>query len=64
MGMTDSWLPNLQCRPANGVLDCKGPLSDTTALNTLAEVNKEVKLTAAGQKKKRGSNREGASSPV
>ena len=32
------------CRPADGVLDSKGPLSRTIiALSILAEVNKEVK---------------------
>ena len=44
--------PKLHGQPADGVLGCKVPLSDTIAPNTLAEVNKEVKL---GQKKKRGS---------
>ena len=39
---------------ADGVLDCKGPLSGTIAPNVLAVVNKEVKLAAAGQKKMRG----------
>ena len=39
----------LNSRPGDGVLDCKGPLSDTIAPNTLAEVNKEVKLATAGQ---------------
>ena len=65
MGMANSRLPKLHCRPADGVIDCKGCLSDTIAPNTLAEVNKEVKLAAAGQKKKRGSHGvEGTSSPV
>ena len=43
------------CRPADGVLDSKGPLSRAIAPSILAEVNREVKLVAAaGQKKKRG----------
>ena len=33
----------------DGVLDCKGPLSDTIAPNILAEANKEVELAIAGQ---------------
>ena len=32
------------------MLDYKGQLSGTIALNTFAEVNEEVKLAAAGQK--------------
>ena len=44
--------PKLHSQPADGMLGCKVPLSDTIAPNTLAEVNKKVKL---GQKKKRGS---------
>ena len=43
------------CRPADGVLNSKGPLSCTVSPRVLAEVNKEVKLVATGQKKKRGS---------
>ena len=43
-----------ETRPANGVLDCKGPLSGTIAPNILTEVNKKVKLAAAGQKKNQG----------
>ena len=50
--MANSRLPKLHCQPADGVFDCKGPLSGTIAPNTLAEVNKEVKLATAGQKKK------------
>ena len=41
-------------RPADGVLDSKGPLSGTIAPSVLAEVNKEVKSVAGAQKKKRG----------
>ena len=41
--------PKLHGQPADGVLGCKVPLSGTIAPNTLAELNKEVKL---GQKKK------------
>ena len=52
VGVANHRLSKLHCRPADGVLNCKGPLSGTIAPNTLAEVNKEVKLTAAGQKKK------------
>ena len=51
MGMSNSRLPKIHCRPADGVLNCEGPLSGTIAPNILAEVNKEVKLAAAGQKK-------------
>ena len=40
------------CPPADSVLDSKGPLSRTIAPSILAEVIKEVKLVAAGQKKK------------
>ena len=40
------------CRPADSVLDSKGPLSCTIALSVLAKVNKEVKLVTAGQKKR------------
>ena len=43
------------CRPADDVLDSKGPLSRTIAPSVLAEVNKEVKSVTAAQKKKRGS---------
>ena len=43
------------CRAADGVLDPKGPLARTIPPNVLTEVNKQVKLVAAGQKKKRGS---------
>ena len=43
------------CRSADGVLDPKGPLARTIPSNVLTEVNKQVKLVAAGQKKKRGS---------
>ena len=70
VGMSDSRLPKLYCRPADGVLDCEGPLSGTIAPNILAEVNKEVKLATAGQKKKARvvsllhRQGEGASSPV
>ena len=46
----------LYCQPADGMLDCKGPLSGTIAPNILAEVNEEVKLAAASQKKKHGSH--------
>ena len=35
--------------PGDGVLDCKGPLSNTIAPNILAEANKEVELAATGQ---------------
>ena len=52
VGMANSRLSKLHCRQADGMLDCKGPLSNTIAPNTLAEINKEVKLAAAGQKKK------------
>ena len=37
------------------MLDHKGPLSDTITPNTLAEVNKDVKPSATGQKERRGS---------
>ena len=50
--MANSRLPQLHSQPANGMLDYKGPLSDRIAPNTFAEVNKEVKLATAGQKKK------------
>ena len=40
------------CQPADGVLNSKGPLSRTIAPSILAEVNEEVKLVAAGQKKR------------
>ena len=50
--MADSRLPKLHYQPADGMLDCKGPLSDIIAPNTLAKVKKKVKLAAAGQKKK------------
>ena len=43
------------CRAADGVLDPKGPLAHTIPPNVLTEVNKQVKLVAAGQMKKRGS---------
>ena len=43
------------CRPADDVLDSKGPLSRTIAPSILAEVNKEVKSVTVAQKKKRGS---------
>ena len=52
--MSNSRLPKIHCRPADGVLNCEGPLSGTIAPNILAEVNKKVKLATAGQKKKRG----------
>ena len=51
-------LPKLHCQPADGVLDCKGPLSGMIAPNILAEINKEMKLATAGQKKKGRSWRE------
>ena len=41
VGVADHRLPD-------GVLDYKGPLSGTIALNILAEVNKEVKLATTG----------------
>ena len=41
-------------RPADGVLDSKGPLSGTIAPSVLAEVKKEVNSVAGVQKKKRG----------
>ena len=37
VGVPDCWLPKLHCRPADGVLDCKGPLSGMIAPNILAE---------------------------
>ena len=37
------------------MLECKGPLCNTIAPNILAEVSKEVKIAATGQKKKQGS---------
>ena len=40
------------CRPADGILDSKGPLSHMIAPSILAEINKEVKLVASGQKKR------------
>ena len=40
------------CQPAVGILDSKGPLSHTIARSILAEVNKEVKIVTAGQKKR------------
>ena len=43
------------CRPADGVLDSKGPLSRTIAPSILTGVNKEVKLVATGQKERRSS---------
>ena len=43
------------CRPADSVLDRNGRLTHTIAPNVLSEVNKEMKLVAAGKKKKRGS---------
>ena len=46
-------LPKLCCRPTNGMLDSKGPLSGTIAPNILAKVNGEVKLATAGQEKKK-----------
>ena len=55
MGVADRRLLQLNYQPGDGVLDCKGPLSDTIAPNTLAKVNKEVKLATTGPKKKRGS---------
>ena len=55
VGVVDRRLPKLHCQPADGMLNCKGPLSGTIAPNTLAKVNEEVKLAAAGQKKKRDS---------
>ena len=55
MGVTEHRLPKLHYQSADGVLNCKGPLSDMIASNILAEVKKEVKLAATGQKKKRGS---------
>ena len=39
------------CRAADGVLDPKGPLARTIPQNVLTEVNKQVKLVAAGQMK-------------
>ena len=39
-------------RLADGVLNSKGPLSRTIAPSVLAKINKEVKLVAAGQKKR------------
>ena len=39
------------CRPADSIIDSKGPLSRTIVPSVLAELNKEVKLVAAGQKK-------------
>ena len=41
------------CRPADGVLDRNGHLIRIS--DRLSEVNKEMKLVAAGKKKKRGS---------
>ena len=55
VGVADCRLPKLLCRPADGMFNCKGPLSGTIAPNTLTEVNEEVKLATADQKKKRGS---------
>ena len=43
------------CRPADDVLDYKGPLSRMIAPSVLAEDNKEVKSVTAAQNKKRGS---------
>ena len=43
------------CRPTDGVLNSKGSLSRAIVSSVLAEVNREVKLVAAGKKKKRGS---------
>ena len=40
------------CRPADGIIDSKGPVTLMIALNIFAGVNKEVKLVAAGQKKR------------
>ena len=36
------------CRPADGIIDSKGPVALTIAPNILTEVNKEVKLVAVG----------------
>ena len=47
MGMADRRLPKLHYQPGDGVLDCKGSLSDTISPNSLAEVNKEVTLAVA-----------------
>ena len=38
------------CHPGDGVHDCKGPLSNIIAPSILSEVNKGVKLAAAGKK--------------
>ena len=43
------------CRPADGVLDSKGPLSRTIPPAVLSEVNKRVKLVTANQTRMRGS---------
>ena len=43
-------VPKLHCQPGDGVLDCKGSLSNTISPNSLAEVNKVVKLAATVQK--------------
>ena len=57
MGVADHRIPtckvHVHCKPGDGVLDCKGLYQLVTiAPNTLAKVNKEVKLSATGQKKK------------
>ena len=54
MGVADCRLPKPHCRPADGMFDYKGPLSGTIVPNTLTEVNEEVKLATAGQKRKQG----------
>ena len=43
VGMADAdyLVPKLYCRSADGMLDCKDPLSDIIAPNILAEVNKK-----------------------
>ena len=40
------------CWPGDGVVNSKGPLSRMIAPRVLSEINKEVKLVAAGQKRK------------
>ena len=40
VGMADRRLPKLHYRPADGMLNCKGPLSDRIAPNIVAEMNK------------------------
>ena len=42
VGVANHRLPKLHCRPADGMLDCKGPLSDAIAPNTLAEQRREA----------------------